>query len=456
MSVSDLVQAALALINEHGGKLPGNKVSLLYQKNSKFKRIISDHGGLKKFCANCQELEFVETSSRDDLSGIQKQGTAQAASLEALLAAQTAALEALLAFIDQNCGQVATSQLPPFYAVHEDVVKAQGGIKRFCGMFQELEFVTSPVNSRDRHIRRSDMRPAGQIQEHEFVDTSSRDDPSGIQKQGTAQTAALEALLALIDQNGGQVATSQLPPFYAVHEDAIKAQGFIKKFCGMFQELEFVTSPVNSRDRYIRRSDVSPAGQIALAAVLPDIAEDKIVFKELSSEVVAATNLAGCVVLKVSEIRWSQDCIKTVFKDGRALVGVVQELIASPELLKQLPSMEVLQVGDKWFAVNGNRRLWVLKEYARHVCPDLTLHVPVFKGSLKDFRYMLAKRFTTPNNGVRVDVVLEHRAKEYQRFQSMRLALDHSAGKSNSTSQSQVSEGSATTASGCSSDAGDQ
>jgi len=343
MSVSDLVHAALELINEHGGKLPGNKVSLLYQKNSQFRNIISDHGGLKKFCGNCKDLAF--------------------------------------------------------------------------------------------------------------VDGSSRDDPSGIQKPATAQTV-LEALLALIDQNGGQVGTSQLPPFYAAYKDVIEAHGgMMKKFCGVFQELEFVTLPDNSQ--YIRRSDTQPPSQIAPAPVLLDIPEDLISFKELSAELVAGKNLAGSAVLKVSEIRWSQDSIKTHFKDGNALADVVQELIDSPELLKRLPSMEVLRVEDKWFAVNGNRRLWVLKEYARCACPDLTLSVPVFKGSLKDFRCMLKKRFTTPNNGIHVDVVLEQRAKEYQRFQSMALALDHISGKSNTTSQSQVSEGSASTASGSSSDEGE-
>merc|ERR1712194_510948 len=99
-------------------------------------------------------------------------------------------------------------------------------------------------------------------------------------------------------------------------------------------------------------------------------------------------------------------------------------------------------VGGKWFAVNGNRRLWILKEYARQVCPDLTLCVSLFKGSPKDFRYMLKKRFTTPNNGVHVDVVLEHRAREYQRFQSMALALDQRADKNSSMLPSEDSEGS--------------
>lgn len=344
MSVSDLVRVALALIDEHGGKLPSTQVSLLYQRNSRFKRIISEHGGLKKFCARSQELEFIETSSRDG--------------------------------------------------------------------------------------------------------------ESGIQRQGTAQTVVLEALLALMDQNGGQVATSQLPPFYAVHEHVVKAQGGIKKFCGLFAELEFVTSLANSRDRYIRRSDTRLARQIAPVAVSPDSPEDVIRFRELSAELVAAENSAFFAVLKISDIRWSQDCIKTHFANGSALVDVVDELIASPKLLNEIPSMEVLQVGEQWFAVNGNRRLWVLKEYASRSCPDLALQVPVFKGSLKDFRYMLKRRFTTLNNGIRVDVVLEHRLKEYQRFQSMAQALDHRARRSNGTSQSQPSEASASTASGSSSDEG--
>lgn len=345
MSVSDLVHAALVLIDEHGGKLPGNKVSLLYQKNSQFKSIISDHGGPKKFCAKCQELEFVDASSRDDSSG-------------------------------------------------------------------------------------------------------------WIQKRATVQTV-LEALLELIDKKGGQVATSQLPPLYSAHKDIIEAHGGMKKICEMFPELEFVTSSVNSRDRYVRRSDIRPSRQIASASFVPDISEDLINFIELSADSVAADNLAGFAVLKVSEIRWSQDCIKTHFKDSKALVDVVQEMIDSPGLLKRIPSMEVLEVGNKWFAVNGNRRLWVLKEYARRVCPDLTLRVPVFTGSPSLFRYMLKKRFTTPNNGVHVDVVLEHRAKEYQRFQSMALALDHIAGKSKITPPSEVSECSASTATGSSSDEGD-
>lgn len=315
MSVSDLVHAVLGLIDDHNGQFPGNKLPRVYERNRKFRNIISEHGGLKKFCTSCRDLEFASSSE--------------------------------------------------------------------C--------------------------------------------PSGwIQKRATAQSV-VEALLKIIDQEGGQVGTSQLPSFYAANKDVIETHGNLKKFCGVFPELKFITLPDNRR--FIKRSTLLSAPQSVEALFVPQVAEALISFSELSPDLVAASNSVASVVLKVSDIRWSQDCIKTHFTDGNSLVDVVQDLMDSPGLLKRLPSMEVLQVGGKWFAVNGNRRLWVLKEYARRVCPDLTLGVNVFKGSPGNFRYMLKKRFTTANNGVQMDVVLEHRAREYQRFQSMALALDHRADK---------------------------
>jgi len=59
VSAKDAVQALLALVDDHGGKLLCTKFALLYQQNEHFKAIVEKKGGPKEFCATYPELEVV-------------------------------------------------------------------------------------------------------------------------------------------------------------------------------------------------------------------------------------------------------------------------------------------------------------------------------------------------------------------------------------------------------------
>ncbi|CAE7361394.1 unnamed protein product [Symbiodinium sp. CCMP2592] len=83
-----------------------------------------------------------------------------------------------------------------------------------------------------------------------------------------------------------------------------------------------------------------------------------------SSSECGDTPVPGTVELKVSEIRWAHDSIKVRFRNGMLLVDTLKELLDGRLKPHQLPPFAVWQRGCTWFAITGNRRLWVLRELA--------------------------------------------------------------------------------------------
>ena len=79
--------------------------------------------------------------------------------------------------------------------------------------------------------------------------------------------------------------------------------------------------------------------------------------------------------LSVDQIRWAHDSIEIHFKNGCLLIDTLEELLSASLQPSALPKLSVWQKGDVWYAITGNRRLWVLKELSRILGRDV--RVPV-------------------------------------------------------------------------------
>ncbi|CAE7807552.1 unnamed protein product [Symbiodinium necroappetens] len=89
--------------------------------------------------------------------------------------------------------------------------------------------------------------------------------------------------------------------------------------------------------------------------------------------------------LKVTEIRWTHDAIRATFRDGKLLMETL-----------------VLELGGSFYAIEGNRRLWIFKELRELQAitgEALTIEVQSRKMDVKGF----TQSFTSKNGGQSVE-----------------------------------------------------
>ena len=126
---------------------------------------------------------------------------------------------------------------------------------------------------------------------------------------------------------------------------------------------------------------------------------------------------ADALELSASQIRWAHDSIEVRFRNGRLLVDTLKELLSGDLEACALPKLSVWQEGNVWFAVTGNRRLWVLRELARMTNRDVRVAVRRLSSGAANSAWF-RRMFTTRTHGESVCfVALKHH------FPSMGFAL---------------------------------
>jgi len=356
-SSQDVADALLAMVDEHGGKLPGGKLALLYSKNDRFRAIVDEAGGPKNFCRNHRELEFVI-----DLDG---QGHVQRCAAE--VNSQDVA-DALLALVDEYGGKLPGSHLPLLYAKNDRfraVVDGAGGPKKFCMQHRELEFVTTFGGP--GHVQRR----ASEVTSQDVVD----------------------ALLALVDEHGGKLPSNRVRPLLdeksKLFKSIVDAAGSVKKFCVQHNELDWFAG--SGGQGWVQRAGIHNRPQVP-----------------------------------IDQLFWSQDCIKIRFRNGKLLAETLQDLLDDPLLVDRLPLLEVVEREKRLHAVSGNRRLWVLKELGRLQQERHGRQLAV-RVRLRCDRWAamgwVQRRFTTKTEGRSVTFCLRYHLHSKQRFWSMALAL---------------------------------
>ncbi|CAE7358363.1 unnamed protein product [Symbiodinium natans] len=105
------------------------------------------------------------------------------------------------------------------------------------------------------------------------------------------------------------------------------------------------------------------------------------------------------------------------FRNGKLLVDTLKDLVEGKLHPSQLPSFSVWSQGSRWYAVTGNRRLWVLRELSRVTGEAVRVRVRQLRLDVH-LSSWFRRRFTTACDGTAV----QYRGKRGC-HPSMRMAL---------------------------------
>lgn len=103
--------------------------------------------------------------------------------------------------------------------------------------------------------------------------------------------------------------------------------------------------------------------------------------------------------IPVEDIRWSQDTIGIRFRDGKYLVDTLKAMLLGRMKPEELPAMHVVLHEDVLFAITGNRRLWVLKNYARISNKEVRVFAEVHPPAAMQAKWV-KRRYTSHSLGV--------------------------------------------------------
>ncbi|KAH3867157.1 hypothetical protein DPMN_030282 [Dreissena polymorpha] len=101
------------------------------------------------------------------------------------------------------------------------------------------------------------------------------------------------------------------------------------------------------------------------------------------------------VVLRPSEIRFSQFSVSRTFTDGTPIEDLLKDIVAGRCFASSVKPIEVASVNGTWYS-NDNRRLWVFQELER--LGRLT------KTRVKVVKRVQPTKFTTMNKGISVSI----------------------------------------------------
>jgi len=357
------------LIANAGGKLEGGKaVNELAKAKAAYRSILDSSGGLKKFCAAHREIEFITQLGSN--GWVQKR--AQEASSQDVI-------DTLLDLIDKAGGKLYGSQVVTDLGRVNDAfgsfVDAAGGPKKFCLEHREVEFITESGGH-------------GFVQRR--VDEVSAQD-------------LVDAMLQFLNDLGGKVgggrAVNELLKINPAFKAYLDECGGLRKFCASHQEINFIAEPGSDGYVVIDRPEMSTRSR-------------------------SEAQTTSSKLVPVSKIRWCQDCIKARFRNGTYLIDLLQQLLDEPARAHLLPLFDVVELDGLYYAISGNRHLWVLKEFASLKDPSLKIQVRVRNMEhARKWAKLFAMRSTTQNGGMHVDMVLRYHLQAQQRFPSMALAL---------------------------------
>jgi len=126
--------------------------------------------------------------------------------------------------------------------------------------------------------------------------------------------------------------------------------------------------------------------------------------------------------LPVLSIGFSHAVVKVSFKSGWLLVDTLRDLLEGRLEVDELPKFRVLEKDGRYFAITGNRRLWVLKEFAKMTGNSVHIRVKTFCPRWSNSAWF-TRMWTTTNDGNWVDYVIKYRLQGIDRYPSMGFAL---------------------------------
>jgi len=123
----------------------------------------------------------------------------------------------------------------------------------------------------------------------------------------------------------------------------------------------------------------------------------------------------------VKDLHWSRDRIKIKFHDGTLLAATLKDMMDNPHRIGEIPLMQVVEWEGGFYVVDGNRRLWVFKEYEKlqkHSSDPIMIRVSLCDPAWA-WSSWVKKPFTSQNGGTTVSGFLQRR----HTYPTMTLAL---------------------------------
>ena len=119
--------------------------------------------------------------------------------------------------------------------------------------------------------------------------------------------------------------------------------------------------------------------------------------------------------LSINDIHYSQDTVRDCFRDGRWLSELCEDLLSKKVTVESLPRIPVYKQGDKWFAMDGNRRLFVLKKlHARGKLDSDVIPVTLgYKG--KVIQQPLGGKVSIRGD-VTIETVIDNMIRDFEKF----------------------------------------
>lgn len=106
--------------------------------------------------------------------------------------------------------------------------------------------------------------------------------------------------------------------------------------------------------------------------------------------------------MKPSDIRFSQDSVAPTFSDGRSLISTLEELLAKTITPETIEYITILWHYTHYYALTGNRRLFL---YKRLEVKGLLDDIPVvIVTNYYSTQMQFSRRFTTKNGGQSIRV----------------------------------------------------
>ncbi|OLP93205.1 hypothetical protein AK812_SmicGene24919 [Symbiodinium microadriaticum] len=287
----------------------------------------------------------------------------------------------------------------------------------------------------------------------------TRDDDASA-KAKTDDEAVAEVLASFIASRGGSMLSSEFSKFETCHPEVarkIYLKGSLRRFCLQHSRFSVEASSTNNIAAPVKV--LSPtSGEEAIIADLVDFLRERggtasaETFGDFYSRRRTPDRMWGFAVqraeeelreLRVDQIRWAHDSIKerytamrlldTIpnpprydmsdaafqepqvhFRNGMLLVDTLKDLVVQKLQPSQLPPFFVWRRGSAWFAITGNRRLWVLKELSMITGAPVTARVREL-GTGAHLMPWFRRMFTTSCDGEAVQLRSKGRHPSMQR-----------------------------------------
>ncbi|CAE7622441.1 unnamed protein product, partial [Symbiodinium sp. CCMP2456] len=439
-----------AYIGDRGGTVALGDLEVWKRENPTAARTIHKGGrSIKDFfdgCACAQRLLTVESTS-----GIVTKVSLKAAEGPPMVGPvgstddRARAAVNLALYLRGHGGSLLAPQIHRYYAQFPKHKQVIGKLKKFCEEHGDfLVYENDPHPGKISLPRRPESKPdrilAGPCHAASFRSKPPPAPPEMTLESADPVVCIAASLAMFVRSQGGSIPGSNMSEYYKIHPShkQVISDAGLRAFCERYDGL-FLFEPLPGSGKlslrsfcchYLRGECVHATDHDGKLHSMP--ASSPVVcsfgtkcikghwkrLEDLAKRSLGAVTSPAfsTTKLNVAEIRWTHDAIRVTFRDGKLLMETLVDLLAGKLRPSDLPMVEVLELGGSFYAIEGNRRLWIFKELQAITGEALTIEVQSRKLDVKGF----TQSFTSKNGGQSVEFYTKSRERTYP---SMSFAL---------------------------------